>query len=1029
MATSHSEVSPSGHTLYYNVQDGQAEVVPQRIQNNQPSYYSLAGNVVIPDSVTCEGVRVPVTKIGEMAFVRCASVYTFNLPATLREIGNNAFQQCSGLTMIIIPDSVTVIGTGAFGVCTNLTSVTFGHSVSSIGSSAFWLCTSLTSIALPDSLTVLSDGMFDRCTNLSQVILPQGLSGIGGSAFSQCYSLQHIELPDSLQTIANSAFNACTSLVAIQIPISLSSIGTRVFAGCINLDAITVAEGNMVFDSRDNCNGIVETATNTLVFGCKNVQIPETVTIIGEWAINFNYFTYDISYYSNSAASHSCSRLINDLALPASVTNIMQNAFNGCVRNMHMGSSTPPIVNGSIGADNYYVPCGSKNTYVAYYGLYDSQVHEFNDKFTFSVASSNDALGICEVVSDAVFGTSVRCDSTITIMATPAYGYLFDHWSDGSLDNPYTLHLTTDSAVSAFFVKRTFTVEGLSNDNTWGTVQGAGEFEYLDNVVLTPLANPGYHFTSWLISSEYYDEYSGEYYDVYYESFDTQLVVRIQRNMVVYANFNPNVYSLALHTSAQSDTNSYIYGTEVLIDANEPMGYHFTQWSDGNTENPRTIVITQDTILEAYYFKNRYYVQTRVDTSRGFVYGNDSVYYLDTAVLTVESRYGYDFSYWKCQFDDGSYMWFSEGDTLRIAVYTNCIVTAIFTSHIFNVEVSVYDSTMGMPDYIGEYGSGGYAYLDEADISAEANYGYHFTHWGDGSLENPRRITVRSDTVFTAYFAPNEYTLQVMSQDESMGTTTGSGTFQYLDSVEVRALPVEHYQLSSWSDGSTENPHKIQITGNMTLVANFRLAQHFVNAVPDNPSHGTVTGSGNYSYGTSVTATAIPYSGYLFSHWTDGSTFNPYTFAVLQDTVMTAIFIAVGEPYQDTIFFYDTISVHDTITMHDTVSVHDTITMHDTIEIIHFDTVWLHDTLYLHDTVYMGVDDVEALPVKLYQRDGKVVVEGSGNNPVTVYDVSGRQIQAIKQSDSQIVAFDVPVTGTYLVKIGNHPARKVVVIR
>ena len=158
------------------------------------------------------------------------------------------------------------------------------------------------------------------------------------------------------------------------------------------------------------------------------------------------------------------------------------------------------------------------------------------------------------------------------------------------------------------------------------------------------------------------------------------------------------------------------------------------------------------------------------------------------------------------------------------------------------------------------------------------------------------------------------------------------------------------------------------------------------------------------------------------------------------DTLILTEYIAV----------YDTtyINIHDTtyITQTDTVinTVYDTITntvfdtitntIHDTTVVYSIDTLWLHDTVFVHDTIYIhdtivvGMDDVDAINAKIYTSRGQIVVDGAENNTVWLYDVNGR-VLATKQDEYSPLHFDVPATGTYLVKIGDHPARKVVVIR
>lgn len=220
-------------------------------------------------------------------------------------------------------------------------------------------------------------------------------------------------------------------------------------------------------------------------------------------------------------------------------------------------------------------------------------------------------------------------------------------------------------------------------------------------------------------------------------------------------------------------------------------------------------------------------------------------------------------------------------------------------------------------------------------------------------------------------------------------------------------------------------------------------------------------------------------SGYYFSHWSDGNTDNPRSIVVTQDTTIVAFFeqtipdtlyidtlyINVPYPVHDTTIVHDTAyvpypvhdttyvdvpyPVHDTTIVHDTTyvdvpypvhdttyidvpyPVHDTTVVTDTIWFTQYDTVWVHDTIVEHDTIYItqeGVDGAEALNAKVYASHGQIVVDGAEGNTVTLYDVSGR-ILATRRDDGAPLRFDAPTSGTYMIKIGSHAARKVVVIR
>ena len=129
-------------------------------------------------------------------------------------------------------------------------------------------------------------------------------------------------------------FSGCPSLTSITIPKSVTSIESGAFNGCDHLTSIVVAEGNTVYDSRDNCNAIIEKATNTLICGCRNTTIPNSVTSIGVRAFNECYKLTDITIPDSvteieTRAFANCQKLI-DITIPDSVTSIGERAFLWC---------------------------------------------------------------------------------------------------------------------------------------------------------------------------------------------------------------------------------------------------------------------------------------------------------------------------------------------------------------------------------------------------------------------------------------------------------------------------------------------------------------------------------------------------------------------------------------------------------------------------------------------------------------------------------------------------------------------------
>lgn len=178
-----------------------------------------------------------------------------------------------------------------------------------------------------------------------------------------------------------------------------------------------------------------------------------------------------------------------------------------------------------------------------------------------------------------------------------------------------------------------------------------------------------------------------------------------------------------------------------------------------------------------------------------------------------------------------------------------------------------------------------------AVIQATANYGYHFTQWNDGNTDNPRTITLTQDTSFTAQFAKNQYTLTITSNDDSIGTVSGGGTYEYLDEATVTAIATAaHHHFVQWSDGETDTLRTITVTQDLSLTAIFAIDTHQVATATNNELYGNVDGAGFFPYGSTVTLTPNPENGYYFVYWNNGDTTNPNTFTVTGDTLLSALF-------------------------------------------------------------------------------------------------------------------------------------------
>lgn len=224
-----------------------------------------------------------------------------------------------GQGVITFQSTLTSIEESAFNSCSSLTSIELPSSLKSIGNSAFERCEQLKSIVLPNAVTKIGNYAFAECRALKELVLSNALTDIGACAFTYT-AITSVELPQFLQTIGESAF-FMSNIKTIFIPKSVSHLGVKYnpasfdnssFVGCDNLTSIVVDEENPYYDSRNNCNAIIETATNTLVSGCRATVIPNTVEVIGPLAFSLIKTSF------------------TSLEIPSSVKEIGYMAFSDC---------------------------------------------------------------------------------------------------------------------------------------------------------------------------------------------------------------------------------------------------------------------------------------------------------------------------------------------------------------------------------------------------------------------------------------------------------------------------------------------------------------------------------------------------------------------------------------------------------------------------------------------------------------------------------------------------------------------------
>jgi len=291
--------------IYYNFSGSKAIVTYRDSQ-----YSSYSGSVTIPESVSYNGKTYNVTGISGSAFAYCYDLNSISIPNSVTSIGERAFNCCSSLLLAIIPSSVTEIGERAFEGCESLTTAAIPDGVKTISNRTFFGCTNLTSLTIGNGVTSIGMSAFAGC-RLTSLVFPNSVTSIGAFAFANCSDITSVTFPNSLKSIGSQAFEGCAKLTSLTIPNSVNSIAYDAFFGCVGLTSFVIDKGNTMYDSRDNCNAIIETGSNTLIWGCSNTIIPNSVTSIGNYAFQV------------------CEGLTS-VNIPEGVTSIGEGAFDRC---------------------------------------------------------------------------------------------------------------------------------------------------------------------------------------------------------------------------------------------------------------------------------------------------------------------------------------------------------------------------------------------------------------------------------------------------------------------------------------------------------------------------------------------------------------------------------------------------------------------------------------------------------------------------------------------------------------------------
>lgn len=1055
-----SAVAPSGQTLYYKILNSTSVAVtyPGTASQQYSSSNIITGSLTIPSIVTNNSTSYTVTEIADSAFRAC-NMTGVTIPNTITRIGDYSFAGCfMGLTSssdvnIVIPNSVVHLGAWAFYANYKLKSVVIGNSVTKINDNTFYSCTYLDTVIVGTSVDSIGQHAFFYCNNLEFILLPDSLQYIGYAAFQNCLNLNSIVIPDRVTTISSSAFFDCSGLDKVTIGKSLSGFSDNVFYGCSSIDTIVVRRSTPPTKWQYDYS-------NTLFF-----NVPNTAVILipcgrtsryqssSTWSYFTNFVEMDLCVYDvNTTVNGSGSVVGSNNYIYGETAELTAIASNGYHFDHWQDGNTQNPRSFVVTQDT---------SFTAYF------VSNSVTQYTITANSANSTMGTVNG------GGTYNVNASVTLTATANSGYHFTQWQDGNTSNPRTITVTSNATYTAYFAVNDdpgidsnnciitefpytmdfdsdtnatcWEIDDINNDGvTWRLYSGWGYnnsrcagINFADNAsdaLYSPwIATPGNYTITWkarVRQTNYPETYSvllGSDTTLFSETLsstsyvdrsatftvtagDTTYITFHYTSNDMYALFIDNIvisyntptpptqYTLTV-TSANTSMGSvtgggtYNEGATATLTATANSGYHFTQWQDGNTSNPRTVTVTSNATYTAYFEANaptQYTITvTSADPAMGNVTGGGTYNEGATATLTATANSGYHFTQWQDGNTNNPRTVTVAGNATYTAYFEQdatdpCAITTFPYNENFEGDLSCWTTIDGNSD--GTTWSAG----NLSDVSAHSgNTMLISVSWdntplhADEYLISPQivlpfgvPVTLSWWFIVNGSYPEDKYAVLV--------STTGSNVSDFTTTlVDItptaangnwtqRTLDLSSYAGQSiyiaFHHHDTYDQNYVAID-DLSITTTAAPTQYTVTVNSANPSMGSVSGGGTYNAGATATLTATANSGYHFVRWSDNNTQNPRNITVNSNITLTAYFAANA-----------------------------------------------------------GIDDIDDAGIIVYAKDYQIHIDEAIGEEISIYSIDGRTVVSLPRA-TEHVAIPVTNTGVYIVKIGNHPARKVFVIR
>ena len=458
--------------------------------------------------------------------------------------------------------------------------------------------------------------------------------------------------------------------------------------------------------------------------------------------------------------------------------------------------------------------------------------------------------------------------TTATLTATPNTGFHFVNWTKNgavvSTSSTYSFTVLEAGTYVAHFDYDDCDITTSADPTVGGITTGDGTYHYGFALTLTATANTGYHFTHWTKGGNVV-------------SSQANFTISVTENAHYVAHFSRDMYYITVTANpTQGGTVSgeaaYQYGESCTVTAMAANGYHFVRWTKNgvqvSTDEEYTFTVTENAELIGYFALNQYLIEASVNPSNaGSVSGAGTYSHGSTATLTATANTGYAFVHWT---KNGNVV--STSASYSFTVTENAAYVAHFTSGTHRVTTSVTPFDSGQTT-----GAGIYAHGAQCTVTATPNDGYVFVKWTANGVEvstDPSyTFSVTEDTHCKAYFTERTYTITAEASPAEGGEVSGMGSFEYGETCTLVATPNNDFVFVRWmKDGvqvSTEATYNFMVTGDAHFIAEFASNSCVVTASVDPEEGGTITGTGTYAYGSTVTLTVILNNEYELINWTE----------------------------------------------------------------------------------------------------------------------------------------------------------------